>query len=116
MGSEAEISQARAERDSRLLKSARSGIAAQLVATLAGFATIPVASNALGPRGYGAFATLLTASALTGFADFGVGGAVITAIARCELNERSRLITAALSALSRAAVLMLAVGLVLTLV
>lgn len=111
----ADLTSARADRDRRLSSAARSGLLLQLVATVAGLATIPVASHALGPRGYGAFATLLTASALTGFADFGVGGAVVTRLARCEPAERGPLVSAALSALVRAAALMLVGGLALTL-
>ena len=60
---------------------------------------MPIASNALGPDAYGVFATLLTAVAITGFADFGVGSAVVTAIAGSESDEHPGIVTNALSSL-----------------
>ena len=97
------------ERHRRILLTSGSALTARAVSGLAGLVTVPLTVTYLGAERYGLWMTISSMIALIGFADFGMGNGLLTAIAgahgRDDRKSAQRNVSSAFFMLSVVAVL-----------
>jgi O-antigen/teichoic acid export membrane protein len=97
------------ERHRRILLTSGSALAARVVSGAAALVTVPLTVKYLGAERYGLWMTISSLISLLGFADFGMGNGLLTAISaahgRGDRDEARRNVTSAFFMLSGVAVL-----------
>ena len=102
------------ERERRVVVAAAAGIGVRLVQAVGSFLTVPIVLHALDQAGFGVWGAATSLAWLAAFADFGVGNALITlvarAVARGETEAARQDLAAALSFACLLALLLGAIG------